>query len=118
MLGDAVMPFSLTLTLIAACGVLFICILLALHKDYHSGVAGTFGLGLLAISAFARIMAVITHEGPVVVSNLAMFFWVGTALFLGQLAVNFLYRSAKRDTTWYTDATSPKKRPENDRKAA
>jgi hypothetical protein len=109
------MSFLTVITLVAACVVLLICVLLALHKDYHSGLAGTVGLGLLGIASFARVTAILTQTGPVVITPLAMMFWIGTALFLGQLAVNFLYRSVKRGPSWY-EAESPKR--ESFKKAA
>jgi hypothetical protein len=113
--GDELMSFLTVITLFAACIVLLICVLLALHKDYHSGLAGTVGLGFLGIAAFARITAILTQSGPVVITPLAMMFWIGSALFLGQITVNFLMRSRKRGPNWY-EAESPKR--ESFKKAA
>jgi hypothetical protein len=100
----------LTLIVVAVSAMLVLClsVLLAAHKDYHSGFFGTLGLSLIALAAFARASSIFTEWSSVEVSNIGVIFWLGMACFLGQTGIRFLLRQKQHDKTWY-DVTSPKR---------
>lgn len=82
--------------------VLAACAVLAAHRDYHSGFLGTIGLGILAASAYSRIAVIATDYQDVYMSPTGIVFWLGAALFFGNLLVSFLRRAKKKTSgTWY-----------------
>lgn len=87
---------------VCALVVLAACAVLAAHRDYHSGFLGTIGLGILAASAYSRIAAIATDYEGVYMTPTGIVFWVGSALFFGNLLVSFLRRaSKKKPASWW-----------------
>jgi hypothetical protein len=43
----------------AAALVLAVCMLLVLHRDYHAGLFGNLGLGMLALAAATRLAGIL-----------------------------------------------------------
>jgi preprotein translocase subunit SecG len=84
---------------VAAMVVLAVCALLVLHRDYHAGLSGNAGLGLLALVALSCLTGII--EGEVRITPHAALLWIGLALFLGRHACKFLQRWLHRGPTWY-----------------
>lgn len=89
---------------VSACAliVLLACSVLAAHRDYHSGFVGTIGLGILAASAYSRIAAIATDYQDVYMTPTGVVFWIGSAMFFGNLLVSFLRRAKKKAPgTWW-----------------
>lgn len=76
------------------------CVALVFHPDYDDGLFGRAGLVCIGVTAFARVMLVLTvgfpHPTPV-----GVLLWLGVALFLGRHTWCFLLRARRRDETWY-----------------
>lgn len=102
------MTFPLFLVSLSAAVVLASCVVLALHKDYHCGVTGTLALALLAIAAVVRLHGIFeSHDSyRAEVTRLALFNWVGLALWLGRTVVHFLLRLRTAGQTWYQSRRS------------
>lgn len=86
---------------VAAALVLVVCTLLVLHRDYHAGLFGNAGLGLVAIAAAARLAGILEQGNEMHITPVAVLLWSGLALFLVRHALKFLQRWLHRGPTWY-----------------
>lgn len=97
------MGTPLLLVTLSAFIVMVACLVLTLHKDYHTGVVGSFALGMIACGALARLLFIFEHHDASLVTPVALFIWVGMALHFAQLMVRFLLRLRGKGNggTWY-----------------
>lgn len=80
------------------------CAVLVLHRQYHDGLIGRFGLTLIALAAAARVMQLCMEAFNGLESVLAKpncILWIGVAMFLARHTYNFLRRWHKQNGTWY-----------------
>jgi hypothetical protein len=90
--------------------VLAASVLLAIHKDYHSGVFGTLGLGLLAVAAFSRVTHVLGGGSELHVSSTGVLLWFGLGSLLGHITVRFMIRVLRHGPLWYPSPPNAKQR--------
>lgn len=99
----------------AALVVLLVAVFFALHCEYHAGLAGTVGLGLIAIAAVTRgsVIVDVWLEGRLdaQISPQGVMLWCGLALFLGRQAWTFYRRWRKGGGSFYTLARRGAPRP-------
>lgn len=90
------MSFLPVAVFVAALIVLVVTVAFTLHRDYHAGFIGTFGLMLLGIGATARLADI---WGGGLVAPFHVLVWVGLALFLGRQAWVWWWRRGA--ASWY-----------------
>jgi hypothetical protein len=97
----------LWLTTLAAGFVLATCVVLALHRDYHTSVLGNVGMGAIGIGAMVRVAIILEHGVHAEVTPLAAVVWIGLACFFGEVLLKFMRRlRVKGKPGWYErDAT-------------
>lgn len=96
------MSSILALVLISA-GVVAVCsIYLTLHPEYHSGLFGTLGLGMMCLGAAARVGQLMErcmssgYECEAVrITPLTVLVWCGLALFMGRHCWRFFKRTRR-----------------------
>jgi hypothetical protein len=97
------MGAPLLLVTLAAFAVVASCSVLTLHRDYQSGIVGTFFLALIAFGAFAQLVAIFEHDRAV--TPVALFVWVGLAGWFGRTLWKFAARLRERGKPgWYKGA--------------
>jgi hypothetical protein len=97
------MTISVLVVMTASAFVIVSCSILALHKDYQTGLLGGIALALIAVAGFVRLMKFIEHDNFNISIPPAVFWmWVGLALHFGQLLYRFFKRLRCRDT-WYIE---------------
>lgn len=79
---------------------LIICLLCVFHRDYHAGILGNLGLGMIAIVAASRLLLIIEGGWEAHVTPQGIMLWWGFVLFAGRQLVRFMVRSRTR-TGWY-----------------
>ena len=85
----------------SASAVLGCCLLLVFNRDYHAGLVGKIGLGLVALAALSRVGALLEQGAHAWVSPQGVLVWVGLALFLGRHVVRYCIRARRRGPSWY-----------------
>lgn len=89
------------LVLIAAALVLAACLVLVLHPDYHAGLFGNIGLGLVAAAGVARAAGILEYGAEVHVTPVGVILWTGLAMFLSRHCWKFLQRWLAGGPSWY-----------------
>lgn len=85
--------------------VVVVAAILAVHRDYHTGILGTCGLGLLSLAGVTHALHLVERMMDGVwrtPSPTAVFAWVGLALLMAHLGLKFWRRLGQRGTSgWY-----------------
>lgn len=80
--------------LIASFVVFMACAVLVFHREYEDGLFGRLGLGLIALGAAGRFLGlldlILSGEAEIRFSNIALFVWIGLAIFLARHLYRFL----------------------------
>lgn len=102
------MNLQLIVVSTAALLTLLVCVVFVFSENFKTGLTGTLGYSMLGVGAFSYLAARLeaTEVLSQHVSRTALLVWVGIALILSRMALNFFLKRRRKGPRWYDETKS------------